>query len=381
MSDAVLEKMIAGYMATPQPAYSFGWQGGEPTLMGLEFFRKVTALQKRYGEPGASVANGLQTNATLIDDEFAAHLAEYNFLVGVSLDGPVEVHDAHRRTAGGNGTYEKVRRGIDALRRHNVQFNILVLVNSANVEHPREIYSFLKGEGFNFHQYIPCVEFDESGDLLPFAVTGEQWGVFLSEIFDEWYAKDTRRVSIRHFDSMLEFMVNGRYNVCAMGGVCDNYFVVEHNGDVYPCDFFVDEDKRLGNVLSDSWEAMGASGRFRSFAGRKTRWNEECVGCEYLSYCSGDCPKNRYRLSEDPRQKSVLCDGWKAFYHHSLERMKGLAVEVMNEQPARGPGRVYEVREPAPAPEEPCFCGSGKMYKNCHGQKKPVAKEAGRSQE
>jgi uncharacterized protein len=339
--------------------------------MGVEFFKKVTAFQQKYGKPGVSVANGLQTNATLIDDEFAAHLAEYNFLVGVSLDGPEPVHDTYRRSIDGKGTYSMVRKGIEALRRHNVEFNILVLVNRGNVDRAREVYQFLKDEGFYYHQYIPCVEFDEDGNLLPFAITGEQWGAFLNEIFDEWYAKDTRRVSIRHFDSMLEFMINGRYNVCAMGGVCDNYFVIEHNGDVYPCDFFVEEPKRLGNVARDTFESMGAGGRFRSFASRKTQWHADCAECEFLNYCSGDCPKNRYRVGQDPRQKSWLCAGWKSFYAHSLDRMKGLAVEVMNERGAGGAaqwsGPVREVREPAPSPDDPCFCGSGKRYRNCHG--------------
>ena len=373
MSKETAEAMIASYMATPQPAYSFGWQGGEPTLMGVDFFRTVTDLQKKHGKPGVSVANGLQTNATLIDDEFAAHLAEYSFLVGVSLDGPEVLHNRYRRTRSDSGTYDKVRRGIDALRRHKVEFNILVLVNASNVEHGREVYQFLKEEGFYYHQYIPCVEFDADGNLLPFAITGDQWGAFMSEVFDEWYAKDTRRVSIRHFDSMLEFMIHRRYNVCAMGGVCDNYFVVEHNGDVYPCDFFVEEPKRLGNVHTDAWESMGASGRFRSFASRKTQWHEDCVHCEFLNYCSGDCPKNRYRVGQDPRQKSWLCEGWKQFYENSLERMKSLAVSVVNEQAmARGGLPISEIPDPAPKADDPCFCGSGKRYKNCHGAARSI---------
>jgi hypothetical protein len=220
MNEATLEKLVQWYMATVQPAYVFGWQGGEPALMGHEFFRTAIRLQRKYSRPGAAVSNGIQTNATLVDDRLAACLAEYRFLAGVSLDGPQELHDHYRLTTDGQGSYRAAMKGIRALRRNGVEFNILVLVNAANVGRPREIYRFLKSEGFNYHQYIPCVEFDARDRLLPFSVTGRQWGSFLTEIFDEWYPGDTRSVSIRHFDSILEYLLNGRYNVCSTTATC-----------------------------------------------------------------------------------------------------------------------------------------------------------------
>ncbi|MCD6351935.1 MAG: radical SAM protein, partial [Armatimonadetes bacterium] len=168
MSPEVAERMIASYLATDQPQYVFGWQGGEPTLMGLDFFRLVTELQMRYGKPGAGVSNGLQTNATLITDDFARHLARYNFLVGVSIDGPAELHDHWRKTAAGKGSHAAVLRGMEALRRQGAEFNALVLVNSVNVSHARDVYHYLRDElGLLFQQYIPCVEFDEHGQPLP----------------------------------------------------------------------------------------------------------------------------------------------------------------------------------------------------------------------
>lgn len=179
MSDEVLEQLVKSYMATIQPTYSFAWQGGEPTLMGLDFFRKVVALQKHYGSKGAIISNSLQTNVTRIDEKLARHFARYCFLLGCSLDGPDGIHDRYRRTAGGNATHEMVMSGIDTLKRHGVEFNILALVSKANVEQASEIYQYLTGKGFFFQQYIPCVEFGEDGKLLPVAINGREWGEFL----------------------------------------------------------------------------------------------------------------------------------------------------------------------------------------------------------
>jgi MoaA/NifB/PqqE/SkfB family radical SAM enzyme len=216
MSDATLERLISGYMATDQAACTFIWQGGEPTLLGLEFFRRVTDLQRKYGRPGAVVANMLQTNATLITDELARHFAQYRFLIGVSLDGPPDVHDRYRRTLDGAGTHAEVSRGIERLRRHGVEFNILTLVTEANAGRAREIYRYFRDRGMLYHQYIPCVEFDAQGRLRPYSVGGEAWGRFLCELFDEWKARDTRRVSVRLFDSIIQKPALGRPADCHM---------------------------------------------------------------------------------------------------------------------------------------------------------------------
>ncbi len=365
MSDEVLEKMIAGFMATEQPQYAFGWQGGEPSLMGVDFFRRVTALQQKYGHKGAVIANGLQTNATLIDDEFAEHLGQYNFLVGVSLDGPEPVHDHFRKTVNGQGTHAAVLKGIDCLKRHKVEFNALTVVNSFNVLHPLEIYHYLCDQGIYYHQYIPCVEFGPDGQPLPFTVSAKLWSRFLCEIFDEWYLKDNRKVSIRLFDGILNLMVNGSYHLCHMGGHCSQYFVVEHNGDVYPCDFFVDAGHKLGNVGEISWEELLASPQYQQFGMQKADWNPRCSTCKYLRFCSGDCLKHRFYGGQDPHQMSWLCEGWREFYEHALPRLEQLALAILRERfglnqlPPWKPGR-----------NEPCFCGSGRKYKKCHGSGK-----------
>lgn len=365
MSDDVLEKMVSSFLATDQRQYSFGWQGGEPTLMGLDFFKKVTSLQEKYGKPGASVSNGLQTNTTLIDDEFARHLAKYNFLVGVSVDGPPEIHDLNRITIDGRGSHSQVMRGLECLRKNKVEYNVLTLVSSANVNMPKEIYHYLCDMGVYYHQYIECVEFDEKGDLMPFAVNGEEWGNFLCAIYDEWIKSDTRKVSVRLFDSIITMMVEGVANSCNMGTDCRQYLVVEHNGDIYPCDFYVERDLKLGNIMENTWEEMLSSPLYGEFGRRKSNWNRACAECEYLRYCAGCCPKNRPTRGVDPTQLSVLCNGWKQFYHHTLKGFRKLANEIVEERESaskRGRVEVGDIGR-----NDPCPCGSGKKYKRCCG--------------
>ncbi|MCX7591254.1 MAG: SPASM domain-containing protein, partial [Kiritimatiellae bacterium] len=345
-----------------------GWQGGEPTLMGEEFFAQVTDLQQKYARPGSLVSNGLQTNATLLTDGLAAHLARYNFLCGVSLDGPPAVHDANRRTPEGQGTHAAVMSGIEKLRRYGVEFNVLTLVTQTNVRQPLQIYRYLRNSGFLFHQYIECVEFEADGSPAPYAVRGEEWGDFLCAIFDEWYATDTRRVSIRLFDSILTLMLTGEANLCQMGRDCRQYLVVEHNGDVYPCDFFVDAHLRLGNVLRNSWEEMLNSAVYRAFGARKAVLHVRCRECEYINYCAGDCPKNRLARGGEPPQRSLLCQGWRRFYAHTLPRFAKLAQEIRKEQ-AVATASVHETGKNLSAVRagrnDPCPCGSGKKFKKC----------------
>lgn len=366
MSDEVLDRMVASYMATEQTVYSFGWQGGEPTLMGADFFRKVTAAQKRLGRPGASVSNGLQTNATLITDELAGHLAEFKFLVGVSIDGPADIHDRYRIHAGGTGTHAAVLKGIDTLRRHQVEFNTLTLVTQANARRGREVYEWLTGQGFLFHQYIPCVEFDRNGRPAEFALDGESWGQFLCDLFDAWYAGDTRRVSIRMFDSLLHKIVDDRQVVCYMGSDCRQYFVVEHNGDIYPCDFFVRPDLRLGNVFDTTWEEALGSDLYRRFGCSKAKWNERCRSCRWLNLCAGDCLKHRFGAPADPGTLSLLCKGWEMFFAHAAAHLDELAASIRAER--REAALAQRAEYPPAGRNDLCPCGSGRKFKKCCGR-------------
>ncbi|MBN2301765.1 MAG: anaerobic sulfatase maturase [Lentisphaerae bacterium] len=370
MSDKVLERLVASFMAIPMSQYTFGWQGGEPTLMGLDFFKRVTELQQKNGRTGAIVSNGLQTNGIRINDEFARHLAQYNFLVGVSVDGPAEIHDRYRRFANGQGSHALVMNALQTLRRNRVEYNVLTLVNNINVQRPLDLYHYLCDQGVLFQQYIECVEFDDKGHLRPFSITGEQWGDFLCAIFDEWFKYDTRKISIRLFDSILAMMMDGIPNICAMGTDCRQYFVVEHNGDIYPCDFFVRPELKLGNIMTDSWTEFQNSELYRQFGERKRRWNAKCDNCPWLRYCAGDCPKNRPSKGADPTQLSILCPGWIQFYQHTISRFKQLADQIRAEKQLQ----QIQVETMPHIPHvkkikrnDPCPCGSGKKYKYCCG--------------
>lgn len=371
MPTEVLESMISSFFAVDQPCYSIGWQGGEPTLMGIEFFRKVVELEERYARRGALIANGLQTNGTIMNDELARFLADHKFLVGISIDGPADVHDLYRVRADGSGSHSSVLSGIECLKRNRVEFNGLVLVNSSNVTRPHEIYRYLCDLGINHHQYIPCVEFDRKGNLLPHAITGEQWGEFLCSIFDEWVGKDVRRVSVRDFDSVIRFMVDQTYPTCTSSGSCDHYFVVEHNGDVYPCDFFVEPDKRLGNVLSDSFLTLQQSRLYSEFSTAKACWSDVCSSCKYLVFCSGDCPKHRVRDIHSRAAISWLCSGWKRFFDHSIRDFERIALSLINSRNTVNGHTLARRFDSVPYPDlgrnDPCFCGSGRKYKKCHG--------------
>ncbi len=327
MSYKTLEKMISSYMGLPLPEYSFGWQGGEPTIMGLDFFRKVIEFQKQYAPRGAKISNGLQTNATLIDQPMADFFAENNFLVGVSLDGPNKVHNKFRLTIDGKPTHSKVMQGINHLRNAKAEFNILCLVNSENVCKSKELYKYYREKEFNFLQFIPCVEYDKKGNLIHYSITGKQWGKFLCEIFDMWYRKDTRKVSIRHFDSVLNYLVMGRYSECSMDKDCRQYFVVEYDGSIYPCDFFVEKELMLGNVNSNTWEDALASPLYEKFGKKKSNWNSKCSTCKWLKLCHGDCPKMR-GPNANPNTLSILCEGWEMFYEHTMDKFEQLVKKI-----------------------------------------------------
>jgi uncharacterized protein len=335
MSEGTLKRLISTYLDTKQDTYAFGWQGGEPTLMGVEFFRKVVELQSRFGRNGSIVSNGLQTNATMITDELARLLAEYRFLLGVSLDGPEEIHNTYRRNRKGAGSYERVIRGIELLNKHRVEFNILVAVNAANVAVARRIYNFLLDLGIRYHQYIPIVEFDEQGRPLPFSIDGPQWGAFLKELFEVWYP-DAGRVSVRLFDALLNYLVDGSRIICTMGGDCRQYFLVEHNGDVYPCDFFATPELRLGNLMETDWSALLESPGYEAFGRQKSTWNEACESCPFLQLCMGDCLKHRFYdasgIRSDPRRLSWLCSGWKAFYQSCLPGFQRIARRIQRQR-------------------------------------------------
>ena len=354
-------------MRTSQPQYSFAWQGGEPTLMGVDFYRRVTQLQAKYGYYGASVANHIQTNAVLMNDELAEHLFQYNFLVGVSLDGPAEFHDRFRTFQNGNGSHAQVMKGLDVLRRHNVETNILTLVTSVNSNKGGEVYDYLVDQGIFYHQYIPCVEFGGKNLPMPYALTPEAWGEFLCTVFDHWSADKTRRVSVRYFDALLHYLVTKDHIICHTGTKCNEYFLVEHNGDVYPCDFFAQSDLRLGNVRKDSWSDLINSNKYMRFGGNKQDYNQACNCCAYLQLCHGDCLKHRLNHgAHSPKQKSWLCDGYKMFFNHAYPTLQKMAAEIRQLRSlSSSPENHLIPQQVKLGRNQSCPCGSGLKYKKC----------------
>jgi uncharacterized protein len=362
MNDDTLATITRKFMELRQSTSSFCWQGGEPTLMGLDFFSRAVELQSLYAVTGQVVTNALQTNGTLLDDAWGEFLVTNRFLVGVSVDGPAEMHDVNRVDVNGNGTHAEVMRGMAILQKHHVEFNVLTLVSSTNQDHPVEIYRYLKSLGVNYHQYIECVEFDSEGRLRPYAVDPVKWGKFLCAVFDEWYPADTRKVSIRLFDTILAKLVDRVATCCQAGTDCRHYFVLEHNGDVFPCDFFVRPELKLGNIHGDDFPALLNSPIYHDFGVRKRAWNTRCGQCEYLHICAGDCSKNR--PGNDSSNLSALCEGWRIFYAHTMTRFQRLAGEIVAE---RQRTTYHSLKQPGR--NDPCPCGSGKKYKKCCGSR------------
>ena len=323
MTTDTLEAVTRAYLAVPMPEYLFCWQGGEPTLMGIPFFQNAVRLQRLHRPRRAVVRNALQTNGTLLDDHWADFLHREQFLVGLSLDGPPALHDACRRRPDGAGSHDLALRGLRTLQQHRVEHNVLTLVSKANQDAPEDIYHYLKSLGVTFHQYIECADRDPDGNRLPYALEPGKWGEFLCRLFDAWYPNDTRTVSIRLFDAILNRLVTGQTTLCAMAASCCAYLVVEHDGSVYPCDFCVAEAARLGNVRQTRLTTLRNHPHYRDWGRQKAPCSPRCHACRWLPLCLGDCQRHRA-----PDGRSILCDDWQLFFQHTIERFENLAATL-----------------------------------------------------
>lgn len=321
MSFDVLSVLIKKYLATSQMQYIFSWQGGEPLLMGLDFYKGVINLQKNFAKPNSIIGNGIQTNGYLIDDETAEFFSQASFLVGISIDGPEELHNKFRIILDGSNAFNKVLSSIKILQKHNVEFNTLTVVTSAHTGKAKDVYRFLRDTGSYYHQYIPCVEYNKNGEKMPWTIEARQWGRFLCDIFEMWLGEQTK-TSIRLFDSIINVLLGRQPGICQMEKNCCQYFVVEHNGDIFPCDFFVRDYTFLGNIMNDDWQIFLDSAKYKNFGAQKTMWHSDCNRCEYLKFCAGDCQKHRLPNHKYIRGKSVLCEGWKMFYKECLGEFK-----------------------------------------------------------
>lgn len=375
MSEDTLEEMVRQVMAQAGKNVSFSWQGGEPTLMGLPFFRRAVELQQRYGR-GQVVGNGLQTNGLLIDEEWILFLNEYKFLVGLSLDGLEHVHDHYRLLRSGAGSWAKVVGCTKRMLEAGVAVNALAVVNDYSVRFPEEIYVFLKQLGFTYMQFIPCVETDPKNpsQAAPFSVAGEDYGRFLCALFDLWqddFAGGRPTTSVRLFDSVFYAYVGQEPPECTLLKRCGVYVVVEHNGDVYSCDFFVEPRWKLGNIKEKRLVDMLNSQRQREFGMKKSVLPGPCRECGWLVNCRGGCPKDRLRDSRD-QGLSHFCESYKMLFAHADAQLKALAEDWKRGQAsaeeAGWTGRkIHAVKEGTTGRNDPCSCGSGLKYKKCCG--------------
>lgn len=330
MTDEVLERLIRDYMQLDFPVAGFTWQGGEPTLMGIDFYRRAVELQRKYGRPGRRASNALQTNGVLLDDEWCRFLYDNKFLVGVSIDGPKELHDYYRLDHSGAGTFDKVARAIEKCKEHKVEFNTLTLLNANNVGHPDDIFDFLVDLDVKFIQFIPCVESDPStGKIADFSISPEQYGQFLCRIFDRWYEYGPMNLSVRDFDSILSFYICRQHSICTYQRRCSQYIVIEHNGEVFCCDFFVEPAWQLGNINETPIEKLAADEKKRKFSRAKQSLSNKCLLCSHLSVCRGGCLKDRAVFGKDGfNRESYFCRAYKKFFDYTKSRFIQIAADV-----------------------------------------------------
>ena len=339
MTDETLEAFTRQYIESqPEgtPELNFAFQGGEPTLMCLKFFQRAVELQKKYARPGLNVTNCLQTNGTLLDDDWGKFLNENNFLVGISIDGPQEMHDKFRFDKKRRPSFQKVMQGLEVLQRNKVEFNTLTVVQSDNGDHPHEIYNFLKASGSQFFQFIPIVEKNES-DVSFRSVGAEQFGKFLCGIFDEWTKQnDVGKIFVRDFDAVLGALYGGHPGLCVYAETCGDAVAIEHNGNLYSCDHFVNEKDFLGNVNSKYIADMLESPQQRKFGcDKRDGLPSYCKRCQYIELCNGACPKDRIIDSPDGEPGlNFLCAGFKMFYDHAVPTFFKMVRCLYNNRPA-----------------------------------------------
>jgi uncharacterized protein len=398
MPDEVLEQYISQYIQSQPPLaerISFAWQGGEPTLLGVRYFRKVVELQQKYSD-GRPIDNAFQTNGTLLDDDWGEFLSQNKFLVGLSIDGPRELHDHYRVDKQQKPTFDQVVRGMGVLKRHGVEFNTLTVVNRVNSQKPTEVYKFLKQIGSGFIQFIPLVERlpqvrlkvlgldlaepsviddPERPPVTDWSVRSADYGKFLTTIFDEWVRKDVGKVFVQLFDVALGNWAGMGSSLCVFAEKCGSAMAMEHNGDLYSCDHYVYPKYRLGNIMNQSLQQMVDSAAQRKFGSDKADLLPQyCKSCEVKFACNGECPKHRFIKTPDGEDGlNYLCAAYKQFFNHIDQPMKTMA-ELLRRRQA--PANIMQIMAEADrrakkknvdriGANDPCPCGSGKKFKVC----------------
>lgn len=354
MNVRVLERFISDYIeAQTGPLVQFIWHGGEAMMLDIDFYQKVISLQQRYAK-GRTIVNSIQTNGTLLTDRWCRFLKDNNWLVGISIDGPKEIHDVYRKDAVGESSFDRVMEGLRMLQRHGVEWNVMATVNNINVKYPELFYDFFKEIGCQYLQFTPIVErhtangclakSNEEGVISPQSVTSEAWGDFLCRVFDRWVRADVGRVFVQLFDATLANWLGVSPGVCSMGKMCGHAGVIEHNGDVYSCDHFVFPEYRLGNIMNRTVVEIMQSEAQRKFSAMKiSRLSERCRQCRYLFACNGECPKNRFVPTGDiNRPHNYLCEGYFHFFDYSAKYMEFMANEIKAQRPPANVMRLFK---------------------------------------
>ncbi len=378
MTDEVAEAFIRQTVAAQQvPFVTLAWQGGEPTLMGLDFFRRALEVERDALPADWQVERTLQTNGTLLTDEWAAFLAENDILVGLSIDGPRELHDAYRHDGAGRSVFDDVEAAARLLQKHGAEFNVLCTINAANASHPLEVYRYFRDVlGARYLQFIPIVEVDTppadgvAGTVTDRSVSPRAYGEFLSAIFDEWVRHDVGEMFVQFFDGVLAAYLRGYSSLCVLRPTCGEGVALEHNGDVYSCDHFVDTPYLLGNIMETPIGELVRSEKQVAFGqAKRDTLPQYCRECDFLFTCNGECPKNRILLTPDGEPGlNWLCEGLKHFFAHSDRYMRAMAELLRQQRDATEIMRLIAEEAASTGRNDPCPCGSGRKYKVCCGR-------------
>ncbi len=364
MEESLLEEYISQHIAAAVgPDVSFSWHGGEPTTLGLDFFRKAVSLQQKHRPAGWSVRNGIQTNGSLLDEEWCSFLAVEDFSVGLSLDGPPELHDPYRVTRGGKPTHAQAMRAYELLRARSVHIDILCVVHNLNVQHPLTVYRFFRKIGCRYLGFLPVVERapENPAGVSKHTPSAEDYGAFLCRIFDEWIERDTDRIMVQSFDEAVRPALGLEHSLCVFRETCGDIPVVEHNGDFFPCDHYVEGEYRLGNIRETPLSQLLESQAQHEFgAAKRIALPHSCRDCEVLDMCNGGCPKYRFIQTPDGEPGlNYLCAGLKRFFLHSRAPLAELVLR------RREPAPSFQSAPVAAGRNDPCPCGSGRKYKKC----------------
>lgn len=373
MPDDILEAYIVQHIAAcPDPVIRFSWHGGEPTVLGLDYFWGIVALQRKHQPPNRRITNGIQTNGTLLDEEWCRFLASEGFAVGISLDGPQELHDLHRVTRDQSPTFERAIRGYKLLQEHQVSTEVLCVVNADNVRHPLQVYRFFRDLGASYITFLPLVEPQPGAPdgVSLRTVPSEAFGDFLCSIFDEWTGQDIGRIKVQIFEEAARTAFGQEHTLCVFRETCGDVPVIEHSGDFYSCDHYVDVEYCLGNIRETHLVDLLESPAQRAFGQAKLdTLPRACRVCEVGAMCNGGCPKNRILRTPDGQAGlNYLCAGYKRFFGHCQPFVSAVAA-LWRQQALEQQGPPKRGTEVQPARQigrnDPCPCGSGKKYKRC----------------